>query len=77
MKKYIVTETNKKGDEFKLFETDDRQEAIKWTQNNWRHLEKGDQVNNAYEIRQYVEAIDDENCNDFSYDTVEWKEEAE
>ena len=46
---------------------------MKIAREHWSHLEQADKKRNIIEIRDYAEDVEDENCTDFSYDTVKWR----
>lgn len=72
MKKYYITDI-KGDDEFTLGIVTDKDEAIKLAREEWRRMNNSDRKNNAIEIRQYVNDIEDENCQNFDYNTTPWQ----
>lgn len=74
MKKYYVISIVK-GDEFTEGKFEDLNEAIKCARDAWDRLTRYDKQYQEIEIRQYEEDIEDENCENFDYNTFEWEEE--
>lgn len=70
MKYYIIS--RKKDDEFEIGTAATEAEAIEIARDEWNHMNLHDQRNNEITVRIYEEDIEDENCNNFDYDTVEW-----
>ena len=69
---YYVTAIDQKGNEFEIFKTNDKEEAIKAAkQEDFTNRRDGN--GNTVEIRTYKEDIEDENCECFDYDTLEFK----
>lgn len=74
---YYITETGEKGgDEFVLAKAETQEEAIGKARDWWAAMCKADQEANDIEIRVYIEDIEDEDCEIFDYNTIEWREEA-
>lgn len=72
--KYCVTTGNKKqsDDEFVTLTTENKQEAIKRAKDERYYIER-DKINGGWvEIRVYREDIEDEDCECFDYDLVEF-----
>lgn len=68
MKKYYVTTTHG-GDEFTVLKTDDKLEAIAEAR---RELKS--RYNDSVEIRMYAHDVEDEECDNWNYDTLEFSE---
>lgn len=71
MKKYYVVES-RKGDEWALDKTESLADAIKSARGEWGNLTKKERENTTVEIRQYEADIEDEECDNYDYDSLEW-----
>lgn len=70
--KYYVTSIGD-CDEYIIGAVEDKDEAIKIARNEWLSMTKYDRKKNQIEVRMYVNDIEDEDCDCFDYDTVEWR----
>ena len=70
--KYYVEEI-KGDDEFTLGKFDTKEEAIEAARHEWNCMTPFDKKMNIIEVRQYEEDIEDEDCNNFDYDLIEWE----
>lgn len=68
---YIIS--RKKDDEFTLGTAGTAEEAIEIARSEWRDMCREDQKKNTIEVRLYEADIEDEDCDNFDYDTVEWR----
>lgn len=73
MKKYYVTEMHNTGEEFEIIALENKQEAIKRARSEWKALTESDRRKVTIEIRDYVEDIEDEDCNCYDYNTIAWQ----
>lgn len=71
MKTYYVIESNKYGDEFEQLKTTDVEEAKK-TARYFQNIEDNDRNGGSVEIRVYVGDIENEECECFDYDTIDF-----
>lgn len=71
MKYYIID--RKKDDEFTLGVTETKAEAIEIARDEWAHMCYEDKKKNEITVRIYEEDIEDEDCQNFDYSTVEWR----
>ena len=70
MKYYIV---DIKGyDEFTLGTAEAKEKAIEIARDEWMTMNDHDRKNSVIEIRLYEDDIEDEDCENFDYNTVEW-----
>lgn len=73
MKKYYVTLIREWAfDEVELLKTDDKAEAIKRAQDEQYYIERDKKKEEFVEIRMYREDIEDEDCDCFDYDTLDF-----
>lgn len=72
MNKYYIT-SRKGDDEFTLGTTENKDEAIKLAREEWRGMNYSDRKNNEITVRQYVNDIEDEDCENFDYNTTPWQ----
>ena len=72
MKMLYVT-TIKNDNEFTMLKTEGKEEAVKEARLIWNDWTRGDRKTNRLEIRDYVEDVEDEDCECFDYDTIPWQ----
>lgn len=71
MNYYIIS--RKKDDEFTLGTATTEAEAISIARKEWNHMNAYDQSTNEITVRVYEEDIENEDCTNFDYSTIEWR----
>ena len=69
---YYVTSINQQGNEFEILKTNDKEEAIKAAKKE-DFESRRDGNGNTVEIRTYEGDIENEDCECFDYDTLDFK----
>lgn len=69
---YYVTAIDQQGNEFEIVKTNDKEEAIKAAKAE-DFTNRRDGNGETVEIRMYEEDIEDEDCECFDYDTLDFK----
>lgn len=69
---YYVTSIDRQGNEFEIVKTNDKEEAIKAAKAE-DFTNRRDGNGSTVEIRMYKEDIEDEDCECFDYDTLDFK----
>lgn len=72
MKNYYIV-SRKGDDEFTLGTAESKEKAISLAREEWCRMNYSDRNNNEITVRQYVNDIEDEDCQNFDYDTTPWQ----
>lgn len=70
--KYYIYDI-KGDDEFLIGRMPTEEGAVRMARMEWNHMNDWDKKHNKIEIRIYDNDIEDENCTDFSYNSIDWQ----
>lgn len=69
---YVTLMDGRTTEETVLLKTEDESAAIKRAREEQSYIERDKRKGDSVEIRQYVEDIEDEDCDCFDYNTIEF-----
>lgn len=72
MKKLYYVIDCGKNDEWTIGKYESKEEAIKAARTEWDKLTANEKKTHDIEVRQYVEDIENEDCDNFDYDLIDW-----